>query len=146
VPLDDDLPGGLRERLRELLVEHLEGQLPHGDLVTEPAAVRCGTAIVYIRLIDADPVVLRVFSPLLRGVDRTPELLGELNDLNARLSFLRFFWRDGAVFAATEMLAGSVDRDTLAHAFETVADAADYYDERLEPRFGGEKAYLDRST
>jgi hypothetical protein len=141
VPLDD----GLRERVRELLIAHLEGQLPEGDLVTEPVAVRCGTAIVYIRLVDADPAVLRVFSPLLRGVARSPELLGELNDLNARLSFLRFFWRDDAVFAATEMLAESVDRATIAHAFETVADAADYYDERLEPRFGGEKAYVDRS-
>lgn len=94
---------------------------------------------------DSDPIVLRVFSPLLRGVPRSPELLGELNDLNARLSFLRFFWRDDAVFAATEMLAEKVDRISLAHAFETVADAADYYDERLEPRFGGEKAYLDPS-
>lgn len=140
VSLDD----GLRARVHELVTAYLDGDAPVGDLVGEPVAIRSGTAIVYIRLIDADPPVLRVYSPLLRYVARTPELLGELNDLNARLSFLRLFWREGTVYAATELLAAALTEDGLRHASDTIADAADYYDERLEPRFGGEKAYADR--
>ena len=138
----------LQARVAGLVAAQLHGgasAVPSGDLVTEPAVVRSGTAVVYIRLIDADPPVLRLFSPLLRQVDRTADLLGELNDLNARLSFLRLFWRDDTVFAAAELLAEAVQEDAFAFAFETVADAADFYDEHLEPRFGGQKAYRDRS-
>lgn len=109
-------------------------------------AVRSGTAIVYIRLIDGDPCLLRIFSPLLRGVVRTAELMEELNDLNARLSFVRIFWRDDTVYAATELVADAVTDQALATAVDTVADAADYYDEWLETRFGGTKAYADRPT
>ena len=138
VALDDDL----RLWIQTLVASYLDGQPVNGDLVTEPAAVRSGTAVVYIRLIDADPPVVRVFSPLLRDVDRGPELLAELNDLNARLSFLRLFWRDRTVYAAAELLAPGLTGETLTHAVDTVSDTADFYDERLQPRFGGEKAYL----
>ena len=136
---------GLRDRVRQLLAGYLDGEAPDGDLVTEPAAIRCGTAIVYLRLVEATHPVLRVFSPLLRGVDQSSELLAELNELNARISFLRLFWREGTVYAALELLARTLTSEVLAHACDTMADAADYYDERLQPRFGGEKAYADRS-
>ena len=138
VPLDEDL----RSRTQGLVATYLDGQAANGDLVTEPVAVRSGTAVVYIRLIDADPPVVRVFSPLLRGVDRGAELLSELNDLNARLSFLRLFWRDSTVYLAAELLAEGLTMAVLTHTLDTLADTADFYDERLQPRFGGEKAYL----
>lgn len=139
VPLDDDLCS----RVQRLVAAYLDGQPANGDLVTEPVAVRSGTAVVYIRLVDADPPVVRVFSPLLRGVDRDAELLGELNDINARLSFIRLFWRERTVYAAAELLASDLNSAVLTHAVDTIADTADYYDERLQPRFGGEKAYLE---
>jgi hypothetical protein len=140
VSLDDDQ----RKRVHDLVTAYLGGQVPPGDLVSEPMAVRSGTAIVYIRLIDGDPCLLRIFSPLLRGVPRGGDLLEELNDLNARLSFLRLFWRDDTVYAAMELLADALTDRALGHAVDTVADAADFYDEFLEPRFGGTKAYADR--
>lgn len=138
VALDDDL----RRWIQRLVDSYLNGQTAHGDLVTEPVAVRSGTAVVYIRLIDADPPVVRIFSPLLHDVDRGPELLHELNDLNARLSFLRLFWRDRTVYASAELLAPGLTSEMLSHAVDTVADTADFYDERLQPRFGGEKTYF----
>jgi hypothetical protein len=150
---DVSMNDALQARLAGLVAAHFRDGGPAGggddrhgaDLVTQPAVIRSGTAVVYIRLIDAEPPVLRLFSPVLRQVDRTPDLLSELNDLNARLSFLRLFWRDGTVFAAAELLAEAVQADAFTHAFETLADAADFYDEHLEPRFGGQKAYSDRS-
>ncbi len=142
MPIDEHLRGDVHR----FLTAYLDDQPPTADLVAEPAAIRCGTAIVYIRLVDAEPAVLRIFSPLLRNVERSPGLLEELNDVNARLSFLRLFWRDGTVYAAVELLADTLTDRALRHACDTVADAADYYDEQLQPRFGGDKAYSDRAS
>jgi hypothetical protein len=135
---------GLRSRVHQLVAGYLAGQPVAADLTAEPAAIRSGTAVVYLRLIDAEPPVVRIFSPLLRQLDRSPELLMELNELNARLSFLRLFWREGTVYAASELLAETLSAAELANACDALADAADYYDERLQPRFGGQTAFDER--
>ncbi len=134
----------LRLRVHQLVAGYLAGQPVAADLTAEPVAIRAGTAVVYLRLLDADPPVVRIFSPLLRRLDRTPELLVELNELNARLSFLRLFWRDDTVYAASELLAGTLSAAELANACDALAEAADYYDGRLQPRFGGETAFRER--
>lgn len=126
------------------MASYLDGQPLPADLVAQPAAIRAGTAVLYVRLVDSDPPVVRIFSPLLRHISRSAELLGELNDLNARLNFLRLFWRDETVFAATELLATTLDPVGLANACDSVAETADYYDVRLHARFGGETAYAER--
>lgn len=131
----------LVRRVSGLLAEYLDDGDPDLDPLREAVAIQAGTACVLVRLVDAEPPVVRVFSPLLRKVDRSPDLLVELNDVNAHLSFLRLFWRDDTVFAATELLAASVDSASLTHACDAVSDLADYYDERLLARYGGEIAY-----
>jgi hypothetical protein len=140
VPID----AGLRSKVHGLVARYLNGQPLPEDLADEPAAIRAGTAVVYVRLVDSEPPVVRVFSPLLRDIARSAELLGELNDLNARLNFLRLFWRDATVFAATELLAMTLDPEELANACDSVAETADYYDVRLHARFGGHTAYAER--
>jgi hypothetical protein len=131
----------LRAKVHRLVSAYLDGQAVPQDLSAEPAAVRCGTAVVYVRLVDDTPAVVRVFSPLLRHVERGADLLAELNELNSRLSFLRVFWRDNTVYAAAELLAETLTATELSNACDWVADAADYYDVRLHARFGGEVAY-----
>jgi hypothetical protein len=138
------IDAGLRARIRQLVGAYLDGQPVPADISTEPVAIRAGTAVVYVRLVDAEPAVVRIFSPLLRRIDRTPDLLGELNDLNARLTFLRLFWREGTVYAAYELLAETLTEPELANACECVADTADYYDVRLHEQFGGDTAYAER--
>jgi hypothetical protein len=131
----------LAGRISRLICDYLDEPASDMDIAGEAVAIQAGTALVLVRLIDADPPVLRVFSPLLRQVQRDDGLLAELNEINAHLSFLRMFWREGTVYAATELLAESVDATTLAHACDSVSDLADYYDERLHARFGGDLAY-----
>jgi hypothetical protein len=131
----------LRARVHRLVTAYLDGQAVPEDLSAEPAAVRCGTAVVYLRLVYDEPAVVRLFSPLLRHVERGADLLVELNELNSRLNFLRVFWRDGTVYAAAELLADTLTATELANACDWVADAADYYDVRLHAQFGGELAY-----
>lgn len=140
------MDAALCERVTGLLAAYLdEGEDGDGgkgvDPVGGPVAIRSGSALVLVRLVDGDPPLLRVFSPLLREVDRSDDLLVELNEINAHLSFLRLFWRDGTVFAATELLATSLDEAALANACDALCDLADYYDDRLHTRFGGTLAY-----
>jgi hypothetical protein len=140
VPID----GWLRTRVHDLVAGYLDGQPLPADLAAEPVAIRAGTAVVYVRLVDGQPPVVRVFSPLLRHIPRSPELLSELNDLNARLNFVRLFWRDETVYAATEVLAEALTAMELANTCDCLADTADYYDVRLHARFGGDIAFAER--
>jgi hypothetical protein len=130
----------LADRVARLLAEYLDDG-ESCDPLTAPVAIRAGTALVLVRLVDAEPPVVRVFSPLLRAVERSDALLVELNEINAHLSFVRLFWRDDTVFAATEVLAGSLDAETLGNACDAVAELADHYDVRLHEQHGGELAY-----
>jgi hypothetical protein len=137
----------LAARVAALLGEYLQDEDDGGDPdldvdpLTAPISIQAGTALVLVRLVDAEPPVVRVFSPLLRAVESSADLLAELNEINGHLSFLRLFWRDRTVYAATELLAASVDATSLRHACDGVAELSDYYDERLHERFGGQIAY-----
>jgi hypothetical protein len=142
VSIDD----ALRGKVHRLVTDYLGGQEVPADLVAEPVAIRSGTAVVYLRLIESEPPLVRVFSPLLRRLGRSPELLAELNELNGRLNFIRLFWRDDRVIAAAEMLASTLDPIELSNACDWVADAADYYDEPLRDQFGGELAFDPADT
>jgi hypothetical protein len=142
VSIDD----ALRAKVHRLVTDYLGGQPVPVDLTAEPAAIRCGTAIVYLRLVAGERPVLRAFSPLLRRVERSVDLLAELNDLNGRLNFLRLFWRDGTVFAAAELLAATLTATELANVCDWISDAADYYDVRLHDKFGGDLAFTPPPT
>ena len=110
------------------MTDYVGGQTVPADLSAEPAAIRSGTAVIYLRLIASDPPLVRVFSPL-------------LNELNGRINFIRLFWRDHSVIAAGELLASTLDPIELSNACDWLADTSDYYDVRLQNRFGGELAF-----
>ena len=107
------------------------------DVEAGPVTIRCGSALVHIRLVDCEPSIVRVFSPVVKQIPSSPDLLTELNRINANTNFIRLFWRDDAVYAADELLATTLDLDELVVATELVADVADHYDHLLTERFGG---------
>jgi hypothetical protein len=138
---DVSIDDALRAKVHRLVTNYVGGQAVPADLVTEPAAIRSGTAVIYLRLIANEPPLVRVFSPLLRKLECSPQLLTELNELNSRLNFIRLFWRDNSVIASSELLASTLDPIELSNACDWLADTSDYYDVRLRDRFGGELAF-----
>jgi hypothetical protein len=102
--------------------------------------IRSGSAAVNVRLVqpakDARPL-LQVFSPLLTGVERSPELLSKLNEMNAGFAFARAFWESDQVIIAMELLAEEIDKEQVAHACALVTFAADFWDDELKKGFGG---------
>jgi hypothetical protein len=97
--------------------------------------------LLYLTLVDGDddagvPDTVRAFAILAHGVDPTPELLSELNDLNRHVRFARLYWADGAVFVGDELLLSTLDAAELGHACRTVAALADRVAPLLEAVHG----------
>jgi Putative bacterial sensory transduction regulator len=51
--------------------------------------VRFGSALYYVRLVSAEDPDVQVFAVAVDGIEQSPELLAELNDLNCRIRFGR---------------------------------------------------------
>jgi hypothetical protein len=88
-----------------------------------------GDHLLYLSLIEGDadagtPDTVCAFAILATGVDPSPELLTELNDLNRHVRFARLYWADGAVFVGQELLLDTLDAAELGHACRTVAALA----------------------
>ena len=103
----------IRARVQRLLSDYLGTET--ADPADEPAVIRSGSAIVFVRLIAADPPLVRVYSPMLTDVPESAELFSELNVINSTACFARVFWRDGKVFAAAEHLAADLDDPELTN-------------------------------
>lgn len=129
------------ERVNRLLASYL-GQASV-DVAAAPVCIRAGSAAVYVRLLDVAPRAVRVFSPMLRGVDCSAELLAELNRINGSVNTVRVFWRSGTVYASVEHLTETLDHNELEYACELVAAVADHHDHDLQATFGGSLSFDD---
>ncbi len=97
-------------------------------------------ATVYGRLVlDASPPVLQVFAVLLDGVEATPELALELNDLNAAVGFARVFHVEGQVLAEVDLHAQTLDAAELSTAIERITSVAQDITPMLATVFGGQQ-------
>jgi hypothetical protein len=107
--------------------------------------IRAGSAVVNVRLAEGGEghPILEVFAPLLRAIQKTPELMERLNDVNAGLTFARAFWVDDQVILTIELRAESLDADQVAQAVSVVSLAANYWDTAIRQEFGGETAFPD---
>ncbi len=100
--------------------------------------VRSGSAMYYVSLLDRDPVLVRVWSIVLDEIDPSADLLEELNDMNASIVAARVFSSGRRVVAATELRADTLDAAELAFACDSIGALADWIDNTLQIRFGGE--------
>ena len=108
--------------------------------------IRSGTTIVNVRLVqgeDPSRAILQVYSPMLREIQSSPELLAKLNEVNANLMFVRAFWTDQQVILALELLAETLDRDQVAHAVRLVSLAGNFWDSELNRGFGGSTYFAE---
>jgi T3SS (YopN, CesT) and YbjN peptide-binding chaperone 1 len=131
----------IRPYVEKKVAEHLgvESVKPGPD-GTIP--IRVGSTACIVKLLEGPTgPMLRVYSPFLQEVDTTPALLEELNDLNARAPYVRFFWFDRQVICAADLIATDLETGEIANALEAVAFYADSLDEELEKGFGGKRVF-----
>lgn len=96
---------------------------------------------IYARLVpDADPPNMRVFAVLLNGIEPSPELHTELNDLNANLTFAKVFRTGAQVHATVDLAAQTLDAHELVTSVRRIREVADAIAPTLAAVFGGELA------
>src|SRR5438093_8143115 len=103
--------------------------------------IRAGSSAVNVRLLEGPAgghPLLRVASPLLHGVQPTPELMVKLNEMNAAFSFARAFVLEETVFIAMELFAEELTSAQIEYACGLITFAADHWDDELKQAFGGE--------
>ncbi len=123
-------------------VERLLEELSGNESLTKDAqggyAFRHGTSGYTVRVVGTDerPAV-RVWSVALHEVERTPELLGTLNDINQRLLHARVYWAEKAVVFEDAVLGLALNKGTLQSSLVDVAEASSFFGPQLKEKFGG---------
>jgi hypothetical protein len=102
--------------------------------------IRQGSAVCFARLVDAPTgPMLRVFSPLVRGVQQSSDLLLRLNEINTSAPYVRFFWAEQMVYCGMDLMAETLQPEEIANALGTVGWHADRLDDLFKADFGGER-------
>lgn len=99
---------------------------------------RTGAPIFARLLFEPAPATVQVFAVLLTDIEASPDLLRELNDLNASMTYARIFHTDGAVMAEVDLLAETLDESELRTAIERIGSEARRLMPTLALVFGGE--------
>lgn len=137
------------DRTAEAHRSRLEEQMQHiglGPLVRDhdgDYAFRFGTSDLYVRLVENDPPRVRIFSVVLEDVEETPDLLRELNSINASPYFARAFLVGKQVMVGWELIAETLDDEELRLTCAEVVRLASGTGPFLARIFGGRTAYAD---
>ena len=94
-------------------------------------------------MLEGDRPLVRIFSPLVRKVAKTPELLDLINEINCKNVLATVQWIDDDVLATHELLAESLDKATLDYACNNMGNLADAWDTQVKEKFGGELMFTD---
>ena len=103
--------------------------------------VRVGTSGFIVEIVDYEPTLVRMWSPVVIGVEKTPELLDTLNGLNASGLGLRVFHVDDKVVLATELVAETLDAREMHFACHLLAGAAERLGPELVALYGGQTLF-----
>ncbi len=99
--------------------------------------VKTENAGFYARVDGDDVPVIRVFSVVAKDIEKSPELLESLNQINSSLSFVRTMWLANQVLFGGESLAMSTDVNDFSQLCRTVAMASDHFGPKLVADHGG---------
>lgn len=91
--------------------------LKRDDDGTIPVGLHRAAVYISLGMGPADTPRVWISSPLLKDVEATPGLYERLNDLNRSTDYLRFYWRDGVVFADADFVAESFRPEDLHTVF-----------------------------
>jgi len=106
--------------------------------------VRVNTSGFIVEVVDFEPTLIRLWSPAVMGVEKSPELLDTLNGLNASGLGLRVFHVDDKVVLATELVAETLDAREMHFACHLLAGAAERLGPELVALYGGQTLFETR--
>jgi hypothetical protein len=148
-PLPDDDPDHAqhflepesREELFDAVTEALQEYVdPAGIVVDEDGDIplRMGKALIFLRVADDAPYV-ELFSPLVEGVESSPELYAAVNEIASRNRQVKAFLSGETVFAAIDLVADPFVPDHLSGALAVLGRLCEDVAPELLQRFGGRR-------
>jgi hypothetical protein len=99
--------------------------------------IRLGNAMVFVRLIAAEPPFVRIFAPVVWGIPESAELLSAINQANLQIPFGRLVWTGREVMADLHESAVGISLDDIAFGAFQVGTVADRFDDVFQAQFGG---------
>jgi hypothetical protein len=106
--------------------------------------VRVNTSGFIVEIVDFEPTLVRMWSPVVLRIPKSVGLLEMLNGLNANGLGLRIFITDDQVILATELVAETLDARELHFACHLLASAAERLGPELVALYGGETLFDPR--
>jgi len=131
------------ENLRTKIGDYLRETVGRYEVTRDGSySLRTGTTRVIINprsLSGADKTIVSIFAFVAIDVNVTNELMRYLNEINARITFGKFFVIEDKkmVICQHSLLGATLDKDELAVGIAAVAYVSDQYDEEITKRFGG---------
>ena len=131
------------ENLRTKIGDYLRETVGRYEVTRDGSySLRTGTTRVIINprsLSGADKTIVSIFAFVAIDVNVTNELMRYLNEINARITFGKFFVMEDKkmVICQHSLLGATLDKDELAVGIAAVAYVSDQYDEEITKRFGG---------
>lgn len=104
--------------------------------------VRYGSTLIYARILE-DPARVHLFSPLVREIAERPEIHERINRLNAGSDGIRYFWINGAIYAALDIPADPFSAREVASAYRHFSVVIDDIDDLLQSEFGGQTSFQE---
>lgn len=101
-----------------------------------------GSAAIWVQPLS-DPSHLWIHSWMVTDVEPHAELLAMLNQININIPIGTVAYLDRAVRISHALLAGRLDHDDVCEVIRMVAETADFYDHKIQERFGGKIAYYE---
>ncbi|HYH51403.1 MAG TPA: YbjN domain-containing protein [Acidimicrobiia bacterium] len=141
----------LGRRPQEMIRPHVERLI--GEWMEEPLAgadddgrylVRVNTSGFIVEIVDFEPALVRLWSPVVVRVEKSIGLLEMLNGLNANGLGLRIYHTDDQVILATELVAETLDAGDVHFACHLLASAAERLGPELSALYGGETLFTTR--
>jgi hypothetical protein len=133
----------IRPYIERLIGDWLEGPV----MATDDQGryhVRVNTSGFIVEIVDFEPTMVRLWSPVVMDVEKTVELLDRLNGLNASGLGLRAFHVDDKVVLATELVAETLDAREMHFACHLLAGAAERLGPELVALHGGRTLFNTR--
>ena len=133
----------IRPYVERLIGQWLEEPVPPPD-DDGRYHVRVNTSGFIVEIVDFEPTLVRMWSPVVLRIEESIGLLRVLNGLNANGLGLRIFHTDDQVILATELVAETLDARELHFACHLLASAAERLGPELVALYGGETLFGTR--
>lgn len=135
--------GNIRPYVEQLIGQWLEEPVSPAD-EDGRYHVRVNTSGFIVEIVDFEPTLVRLWSPVVVHIEESVDLLGMLNGLNAIGLGLRIFHTDDQVILATEFVAETLDPREMDFACHLLASAAERLGPELVALYGGETLFDTR--